>query len=186
MLFLEYLKNNLNLAAEDLNYINTQFKEETVKKGKHLVQPHSCNKKFFFIESGLIRTYYIKNGKDITEFFFLENQFTGSMDSIFNQATELAGWEASADSVVRSIHYADLERLYDKYPQVQKLILKAAIEILLLYAKKLASIQFQTADQRYIEMLDTYPKILLKVPLGHIASYLGITQQTLSVIRSKK
>ena len=69
---------------------------------------------------------------------------------------------------------------------MEKFVRQLLVEILHTVAGKLYSIQFQTAQDRYKNLIDTYPDVLLRAPLGHIASYLGITQQTLSVIRSGK
>ena len=69
---------------------------------------------------------------------------------------------------------------------MEKFIRLLLVNILHTIAEKLYAIQFQTAQDRYKTLLETQPDILLRAPLGHIASYLGITQQTLSVIRSGK
>ena len=69
---------------------------------------------------------------------------------------------------------------------MEKFIRLLLVNVLHTIAEKLYAIQFQTAQDRYKKLLDTQPDILLRAPLGHIASYLGITQQTLSVIRSGK
>jgi hypothetical protein len=69
---------------------------------------------------------------------------------------------------------------------MEKFIRLLLINVLQIVAEKLYSIQFQTALERYKSLIESQPDILLRAPLGHIASYLGITQQTLSVIRSLK
>ena len=69
---------------------------------------------------------------------------------------------------------------------MEKFIRVLLVNVLHTIAEKLYSIQFQTAQDRYKKLLEAQPYVLLRAPLGHIASYLGITQQTLSVIRSGK
>ena len=88
------------------------------------------------------------------------------------------------DCKIRTILFEDLERLMIKFPDLEKISRKILIHALKITSDKLYAIQFQTASQRYNYMIESYPNILLRAPLGQIASYLGITQQTLSVIRS--
>ncbi|SFD08591.1 cAMP-binding domain of CRP or a regulatory subunit of cAMP-dependent protein kinases [Chitinophaga sp. CF118] len=186
MEFLEYITSKVSLSEEECLEINNAFETETYVKGTLLIKPGSYSRKVFYTERGLVRTFYHKEDKDITQFFFYEGTFTAAVDSIFYQKPEAYGWETLEQTTVRGIVYEDLQALCDRIPALQKLLFLVAIDILNMFALKLESIQFQTAEQRYITMTEMYPSILLRAPLGHIASYLGITQQTLSVIRGRR
>ncbi len=186
MELISFIKSKIKLSDNDYNTIDEAFKTETHSKGKQLILPYSSSQRIYFVEKGLVRTYYYKDDKDITLFFFNEGKFTAPLSSIFYNKTELYGWETLERSTLRSILYQDLQVLTGKYPVFHEFFFHVSIEMLNLFALKLESLQFQTAEQRYNKMMETYPEIMLRVSLGHIASYLGITQQTLSVIRGKK
>lgn len=182
----KYITSRIALTAQELAEVDNAFKVESYTKGQLLLKPDSFSSKVFFIEKGLIRTFYYKDGRDITQFFFDTDSFTAPLNSIFYNKSESYGWETIEDTVVRVIQYHELEAFFVKIPALQQLFFRVAIDVLNIFAIKLESLQFQTADQRYQTMIEMYPEILLRVPLGQIASYLGITQQTLSVIRGKK
>ncbi|HEY8938006.1 MAG TPA: Crp/Fnr family transcriptional regulator [Cyclobacteriaceae bacterium] len=183
---LKYITSKVTLTEDELIAVELAFKSESYAKGQLLIKPDSRSSKVFFIEKGLIRTFYHKDDKDITQFFFDEGTFTAPLSSIFYDKSEPYGWEALEDSVVRVIRYEELEPMLLKMPTLQQMFFYVSIDMLNVFAIKLESIQFQTAEQRYNTMMEMYPKILLRAPLGQIASYLGITQQTLSVIRAKR
>jgi CRP-like cAMP-binding protein len=183
---IECITRRMKFSEQDCAVINDAFKTETYAKGTLIIKPDSFSNKIFFIEKGLIRTFYYKDEKDITEFFFDEGSFTTSINSVFYGTPEPYGFEALEKTTVRAIIFKDLEALFNTIPLLQSLCFYVTIDILNLLSQKLQSIQFQTAEQRYRIMMDMYPEILLRASLGHIASYLGITQQTLSVIRAKR
>lgn len=182
----EYITARITLSAEELEEVHKAFKVESYTKGALVLKPDSFSNKVYFIEKGLIRTFYYRDGRDITQFFFDTNSFTAPLNSIFYNKSEPYGWETVEDTVVRVIPYPELEAFFIRIPALQQLFFRVAIDVLNIFAIKLESLQFQTADQRYQTMMEMYPEILLRAPLGQIASYLGITPQTLSVIRAKK
>jgi len=185
-MLVEFLQKHLKLSEEFSEKFDTMFKHEHVNKGETLFRPESFSQKIIFIEKGLIRTYYLKEGKDITYLFFSENSFLTPIDCVFFNKPAPYGWEALENCEIRVAHYRNFELLFTEVPGMEKFIRLLLVNVLHTIAEKLYSIQFQTAQDRYKKLLDTQPDILLRAPLGHIASYLGITQQTLSVIRSMK
>ena len=185
-MLLEYFQKNLNLSDEFSEKLDTLFKYEHVAKGEIIFRPESFSQKIIFIEKGLIRTFYLKDGKDITYLFLSENLFLTPIDCVFFNRPAPYGWEALEHCEIRVADYRNFEMLFSEIPGMEKFIRMLLVNVLRTVAEKLYAIQFQTAQDRYKKLLDTQPDILLRAPLGHIASYLGITQQTLSVIRSGK
>lgn len=184
---LQYINSKINLNAEECAAINAAFKKEFYPKGTCLVQPDNRSPKIYFIEEGLIRLFYInQEGKDITHFFFGENNFTMSVESVYFNNADPYGREVLEDSTLRIIHFTEFTDLFEKITPFKTFCFLVAMETLKRFSDRLFSLQFQTAEQRYRYFTEHYPNILLRAPLGDIASYLGITQQTLSVIRGKK
>jgi CRP-like cAMP-binding protein len=173
-------------SEEHASKIASIFKMETVHKGQKLLEPDNHGTKVYFVQEGLLRTYYLKEGKDITHHFFLENTFALPLESIFfNRATPY-GIESLEAGIIVSAHYRDFEKLSEIYPSLQKTISLLLIDVLNAFSERLYAIQFQTAQDRYQAMVDNHPDLLRRAPLGHIASYIGITQQTLSVLRAQR
>ena len=186
MELIQYINTKVKLSADESNKIDTAFKREFHHRGTTLADPGNRSQKVHFIEKGMLRTFYNKDGKDITHFFFDENAFFGTIESIFFNKTDPYGRQALEDCVLRTIHARDFASLTKKIVNMKEFAFLVAIDVCKLFADRIFSLQFQNAQERYANLLEANPTILLRAPLGHIASYLGITQQTLSVIRSKK
>jgi len=185
-MLLEYLAEHLKLSEEFSEKLDTIFRLEKVKKGDILFRPEGFSQKIIFIEKGLIRTYYLKDGKDITYLFFSENSFLTPVECVFYNKPAPYGWEALENCEIRNAPYKDFESFFSQVPGMEKFIRLLLTNVLHSVSGKLYSIQFQTALERYKSLIESHPDILLRAPLGHVASYLGITQQTLSVIRSER
>ena len=182
---IHYINTKVKFSAEECAAIDAAFKREFYPKGSVLEQPDNKSQTIHFIEKGLIRSFYDKEGKDITHFFFDENSFAMSLEGIYFNKQDPYGREILEDATLRTIRFSEFNLLYNKFATFKDLFFLVAIETIKQFSDRLFSIQFQTAEQRYKLLIDNYPNILLRAPLGHIASYLGITQQTLSVIRGR-
>ena len=182
----EYINSKVRLTPEESENVDKAFHVEHHCKGSILIQPDSLSQKVMFIEKGLLRTFYTFNDKDVTHFFFDENSFLATIESIFFNKPDPYGRQALEDCILRTIHFRDFANLTNKIVNMKEFAFLVTIDVCKLFADRIFSLQFQNAQQRYTNLLETNPTILLRAPLGHIASYLGITQQTLSVIRAKK
>lgn len=181
-----YLKEQLSLDPDLERSLEQAFRRDHYSKGHKITEPGTLSNKVFFIEKGLVRTYYVKNEKEITHHFFAENSFTMPIESIFYNRKSPYGIEVLESSIIRSVRFPALERHIAASPTLEKFIRMLLIDVLKTFSDRLSALQFQSAQERYQTMLDQNPNILLRAPLGHVASYLGITQQTLSVIRAQK
>lgn len=175
-----------SFSEDEAVKISSVFRKESVHKGQKILEPDNHGKKAYFIAEGLMRSYYLKDGKDITHHFFLENTFTLPLESIFYQKTSLYGLEALEAGDIYSVLYQDIDGLAEIYPSLRKVINFLLIDVLKAFSNRLLAIQFQSAQERYKTIVQEQPDLLLRAPLGHIASYIGITQQTLSVLRGQR
>lgn len=180
----KYLQNIVSFPDDELEDIVSYFERETVYKNVPLVKGGQVCSKLYLVEKGVGRSYYLKeDGKEITQWFFVEGQFMSSIESFFQQNPSLYYLEMLEDSVLYSITRENLDLLFARYHNMEKLGRLLSTEMLMRVVNKLNAIQFQTARERYDYMLNEYPNIVNRVPLGNIASYLGMTQETLSRIR---
>jgi CRP-like cAMP-binding protein len=174
------------LSPESGNtFINT-WKYWSVPKDHFLLREHSVSDYIYFIQKGVARIYYYKNGKEITEWIALNEQFFLSITSFFNRTPSHLIIQTIAPSEVYGIHHNDFMALADQYHDIERLLRKMVTRSLILSQVRMDSIQFETAQQRYEGLVKKMPNILQRVPLSYIASFLGVTLETLSRIRSQK
>lgn len=187
MELIAFLKQRITLTDDMEQILDNALVRETFGKHHKLLPINNRSQTIFFLESGLARTFYLReDGKDITHAFLKENAFTAPIENIFYKGPSPFGIELIQPSVVRSIEYPIMERYIDQYSELERLIRFLLIDIIKGFSDRLYALQFQSAQERYRSLMEEHPDILQQAPLGHIASYLGITQQTLSVIRSQR
>ncbi|MBV6647222.1 MAG: Crp/Fnr family transcriptional regulator [Cyclobacteriaceae bacterium] len=183
---IQYINQYVKLSSDEEQDLLKECKTREVEKGHDLHTPGTIAKHFYFIESGIARIYYYQNGNDITDFFAIEGEFIGTLDSLFTGKTSLFGIHVLEKSKLLQIKYEALERLYDRYHTFEKLGRILATKGYLEEVARTKTFQGMNAEERYELLVKTEPHLLQRAPLGHIASYLGISQVQLSRIRSKK
>lgn len=184
----------LNEIGETYSPISIECQEEfianskisTFKKGQIVVREGQFSKKGYLIVQGCSRAYYIKDGKDISDWFTFENQIMASVVSFFSKEPSPHYVEFIEDSTVIEFSKDTVDILTDKYRDFERFISKVVTETMLGLCERLYTIQFNKAEERYKHLLTIYPDITNRIPLTHIASYLGITLETLSRIRNPK
>lgn len=148
-------------------------------------QDKICNR-IYFVEKGIARTFYYKNGKDITYWIALENDFVGSMSSYFMREPSNKMVETIENCILWEFEYQKLEGLFSTNQELEKVGRLFANYGISLMEKRFDNLHFNTAQERYDILIKQQPEILQRTPLGMIASYLGITQETLSRVRTQK
>ncbi len=182
----KFIQSVVDMPQSVLQEMCGYFKKVNLPKGTQILEQGQTCKKLYFIEKGLARSYYYnEKGKDVTVWFFSDNNLMVSVESFFQQKPSLYQMELLENSITYEISYDNLQKLFDKYHCVERFGRRVSIDLLTDLVDKLNAIQFQTAKERYAFLIDKYPDIAYRAPLGHIASYLGITQETLSRIRSE-
>jgi CRP-like cAMP-binding protein len=154
-------------------------------KGQTVLRTHSVCNHVYFIESGLLRTYYQKEGKDVTDWLSPENTFSCSILSFINRLPDRRGIEALEDTGAWGLQYDELNQLYDQHHTIERLGRMLYGYGVTLVQQRFDSLHFSSALDRYRQLMNTYPTLIQRTPLSMIASYLGITQETLSRIRSQ-
>lgn len=179
-------KSLLPLTSECKEELKNVAKILSVSKGTLLVKEGQFADKAYFIGEGSLRAYYLKDGKDITDWFAFDNDFICAINSYFLNTPSEHFIEVLETSLLLEISRKQAELLAEKYPTFDKLSKIVLTKTILQQQQRIASIQFETAQQKYENLLRISPNITQKVPLMHIASYLGITLETLSRIRNPK
>ena len=172
------------LSPTSLEAFISAWKYWSVPKDHYLVREHAVADYIFFIKKGMARIYYRKNGKEITEWIAPEESFFLSITSFFTRKPGKLIIHTIEAAEVMGIHYNDLNALAASDHEIETLYRKMLAQSLILSQERMESIQFETAEQRYKKLLIRNPGFLKQVPLTYIASFLGVTLETLSRIRA--
>ncbi|MFI8379753.1 Crp/Fnr family transcriptional regulator [Leeuwenhoekiella sp. NPDC079379] len=154
-------------------------------KGDFILRQEEICRELYYIHSGFAREYYFKKGKDVTEWFASTGSFCFSIESYFNEIPSNLIIEALEPSIVIVLSKEGLMGLGKNNIEISQLAMNFFSNSLIASQRRMESIHFQSAKERYLYLIEQQPKILQKVPLTHVASFLGITQETLSRIRAK-
>ena len=169
--------NLLKIVKEKIEIVELPTRYKLLKSG-------SVANEIFFVEKGVCRSYYLKEGNEITTWFTFENDFTTSFYSFISNEPSNETIELLEDSILIVLKFDDLNSLIEKYPAFNQLYRKV-LELNFVRQEKLLTERFSTAKEKYENLITKFPGILQRIPLMYIASYLGITQSTLSRIRRK-
>ena len=157
-----------------------------LKKGAILVKEGQYADKTYYIAQGNARAYSLKKGRDITDWFAFDNEFISPIQSFFLNVPSPMYLETMGPAILLEMDRATIDRLSDKYRDFDRLTKLILTKTLLKLQHRIAFMQFETAQQKYESLLATQSDITQRVPLTHIASYIGITLETLSRVRARK
>ena len=160
-------------------------REEVAKKQLVLKEGQVAHK-MYFIEKGCVRGYYLKEGQEVNSWFMKEGDFVISIVSFYTKLPSEEIIETLEESLLWSISRQNLERLYLQYPAFNLVGRLLTEKYYVLSEQRTQSLRKETADERYRNLLAAFPDISNRVPLKYIASYLGISPETLSRLRAKK
>jgi CRP-like cAMP-binding protein len=184
--FFNAISHFTELSDESREALAAILISHQLPKGRTLIQPNTISDHMYFIEEGLTRTYYFKEGKDITDWLAAEGEFAGSVISFLTHQPDRRGVELLEPSTLVAIPYKALEELYDRHHEIERLGRLLVSFGLILVQQRFDDLHFASAKERYEKLLSRQPSFIQRVPLGIIASYLGITQETVSRIRAGK
>jgi len=174
------------LSKPSMEEFLSAWKHWSVPKDHYLLKEHSISDYIYFIEKGVARIFYYKNEKEVTEWIAMDEQFFLSITSFFQRVPSKLIIHTLEPSEIYGIHHDAFMKLAEKHHDVERLLRKMVTTSLILSQIRMDSIQFETAQQRYDRLLSTSPEVIKRVPLSYIASFLGVTLETLSRIRSSK
>jgi len=180
-----HLKDYYPLSAEAQSALEECFKQVVLAKNEYLLTEGMLCRHLYFLEQGALRGYYTLDGKEITHWFGFEKDFVTSFHSFITQEPAVENIQLIEGSVLWSISKDTLTGLFARFREIETLVRIAYEKYYIRLEERFVNAQFKTAAERYEQLLQQTPHILERVPLGQVASYLGISQETLSRIRSR-
>lgn len=181
--FFEYINNISRLSISAISDVQSCISIIAISKKNILIQDLSKSQYLYFINRGVVRAFFLHDGKEITDWFGMENMVIGPTVRNFPIKETIHSVETLEDCELIRISFADLEMLYQKHHDIETLGRQIAIQTILHLQYKIDSLQLFTAKERYEDFVLRYPNLINRVPLRYIASYLGMNQVTLSRIR---
>jgi CRP-like cAMP-binding protein len=183
--FIKHLSSILKVSPELSDELSKSCKPVALEKGQLVLEAGNRCTDIYFIEKGLVRGYYFDDdGKEITNWFAQENEFATSFYAFIARQASFENIQALEDCELVRVPHSQLQNLYSAFPETERLGRMITENYYIKLEERLLSIQFKTARERYDMLMKSKPSLLQRASLGQIASYLGITQETLSRIRS--
>ena len=153
-------------------------------KGEKILQEGEVCRNISYIEKGLIRQFYIKNGKEVTEHLGVDHSIFMCIESLFKEEPSRLQVEALEPTLVYALPKAQLEKAAIHNVNIQMLYRKILEESLIQSQVHADLMRFETATNKYKRLCEQNPQVVLRAPLTYIANYLQMTPETLSRIRS--
>lgn len=169
----------LNLATD----VMSQMKYQEFPKHHLLHREGTICNHIYLMQQGVARTFFYKEGRDITVHIASEGELITAIDSVISLKKSRYNVELLEDSEVQVIGYRELQLLLNNHPEYEKYMRLILQQLYAEGADRVEEFLFYSAKERYENLIKNKPTLLQRINLGHIASYLGMTQETLSRIR---
>jgi CRP-like cAMP-binding protein len=181
----DFLKSIAPFTEDELNMFVEKGQRKEAESGRELFRPDRPFLRLWFLEKGIIRAFRLIDGKDITFFFYFKNEFAVDYESYLTEATSPLFFEALTDCRYLEFSKASIQFMYEEYIRFEKLGRIMAERAYLSATHRLKQLQAEPLEVRYQKLLIKDPHLFQQIPQYHIASYLGVSPQSLSRIRAK-
>ncbi|MCR5039139.1 MAG: Crp/Fnr family transcriptional regulator [Bacteroidales bacterium] len=173
-----------HLNDEDLQALAEILVRKEVKRGEIFIPDGIICRDHIYVEKGLVRQYYYKNGHDVTEHFSSEGDVVMSIESLYAGVTNHLLAEALEPCILWYINYKQFIDLVERSFGIARYYRVFQEDDLIITQHKADAFRFESSRERYERFVKEYPEAAKRAPLQHIASYLLMTPETLSRIRA--
>jgi CRP-like cAMP-binding protein len=186
-LILKNVSRHITLTPEEAQYFTSILQKRSLRKRQYLLQAGDISRYECFVNKGCLRTYHVddKGQEHIVQFAF-EEWWTGEMYSFLTGQPSSYNIDALEDSELLLIEQSQWEQLFIEIPKFERLFRMLLQNAFISMQRRITDNMSLTAEERYIKFSKQYPQFEQRLPLRQIASYLGITPESLSRIRAKR
>ena len=180
----ELARRYSTMTHDELDILESVLVPKKYSKGEMVLKEGEVCTSIIYIHKGLLREFYYKNKKEVTEYLAVEGTIMMSIESLFKEVPSSLQIEALETSVIYELPKKKLEEVALHNVNIQILYRKILEESLILSQVHADLVRFESAENRYRRMCKLTPQVILRAPLVYIASYLQMTPETLSRVRS--
>jgi len=180
----ELARKYSTMTHDELDILESVLVAKKYAKGELILAEGDICRSIMYIEKGLVRQFYFKNGKEVTEHMAPERQIVMCIESLFKEEPTHLQVEALEPTIIYELPKQKLEEVALHNVNIQILYRKILEESLILSQVHADLVRFESAENRYRRMCKLSPQVALRAPLVYIASYLQMTPETLSRVRA--
>jgi len=185
----EKLINKINtyvkLSDDDIQFCTQFYKRKSLEKGDLIIKPDQYVKHWYFIDSGCVCFYMIKDGKEKVIEFFMEGDFFTDIYAYLQEAPSNSYVKATEDTVIYAASKTDVQKTFDYSHKIERIGRLSMQDTVVKTFRRLAHLNNLSNEERYLRLLEKKPSLFQRVPQYLIASYLGLTPVGLSKIRRR-
>ena len=184
---LDYFRQNMSLSIEMENKLKQIIVEKKVVKGEHILSKNSLKKEHIFVISGCLRSFYTtENGKEHTIQFAIKNWWISDYITLYTDKKSIVSIESVTHSKILVIENDKMEEIYNEFPQFEAFQRKNFEKRIAALQKRILGLLTQTAAEKYNQYVSNYAAFEKLIPNYQIASFLGITPESLSRVRKER
>jgi len=180
----ELARRYSTMTHDELDVLESILIPMKFQKGEFILKEGEICTNIYWVSRGLVRQFYYKNGKELTEYMATENTIVMSIESLFMESPSNQQIQAIEPTVIFALPKAKLEKEAVRNVNIQMLYRKILEESLILSQVHADMLRFESAQERYAKLVKRSPQLILRAPLVYIASYLQMTPETLSRVRT--
>ena len=180
----ELARRYSTMTHDELDVLESILIPRKYAKNEIILREGETCENIYWVVKGLVRQFYYKNKKELTEYMATENSIVMCIESLFLEEPTRLQIQALEPSIIYSLPKAELEQAAIKCINIQMLYRKILEESLIISQHHADMLRFETAQDRFAKLVKRSPQLVLRAPLVYIASYLQMTPETLSRVRT--
>ena len=180
----ELARRYSTMTHEELDVLESILVPMKFQKGEIILREGEICKNIYWVAKGLVRQFYYKNEKELTEYMATEDNIVMSIESLFKEQPSSQQIMAIEPTVLFALPKKELEHEAVRNVNIQMLYRKILEDSLIISQVHADMLRFESAQERYAKLVKRSPQLVLRAPLVYIASYLQMTPETLSRVRT--
>ncbi len=182
---IQHIEQYIKLEEFEKNSIYNLVNKSSFKRNETFFTEGKISREIYFVAKGCVRLYYLNEGNDKTAFFYTEGQFICAGESFTYSVPAKENYQAIEDSELYILSKDHIDRLMEISPRLEVLARIATENELIVCQNIIASFVTKSAEERYLELLEKNGELFHRVPQQYIASFLGVSPETLSRIKRR-
>lgn len=176
----------VDLSPEGREWLEKHVETQAFRKHDNILKMGRVCGHMYYIKSGIVGGYYLLDGLEICNWIAMEGDLATAYYSFIARKQSVETIECFEDTITESISYEKMNELYRRFPETERAGRLLLEDYYARLEERLIAIRFVSAKERYKTLLASRPGLIMRAPLGRVASYLGMKQETLSRIRAEK